>query len=124
MLIKAVTAMKERRRYPRLKANLIAGFRRLESLREYKDETTKDIGMGGFRVEVECPDPLFVIGRAMEITIRDPHEKDEPVRGIGRIIWMREKEDRSACEVGVMLTYIRAEDMARYVKFFSVKNPA
>lgn len=113
--------MKERRRYPRLKSHLIAGFRRIDSLREYVTDMTEDISIGGFKVEVECPDPSFAIGRAMEITIKDVRENADPIVGIGRIVWMKEKNDRSGCEIGVMITYLKAEDRARYVKYFFEK---
>ena len=116
--------MKERRIYPRLKSHLVVGFRMVESFDDYKTEMTENIGMGGFMVEMEDPDPSFVIGRAMEVTIRDPREKSEPVRGLGRVIWMREKEDRTGCEIGIMLTYIRAEDKSRYARHFMEKKPA
>jgi len=116
--------MEERRKYPRLKSHLVAGFRRIESFDEYKTDLTENISMAGFMIDVEYPAPSFVMGRAMEINIRDPREKDDPIKGIGRMVWMREKEDRSGCEIGIMITHIKAEDRARYMQHFLEINPA
>jgi len=110
-------ARRERRRYPRLRSNLIAGFRRIDSLGPHKDVVTGDIGIGGFKVEMEYPDPSFVIGQPMEITIRDPRESEDPVKALGRVVWMKEKERGAGCEIGFMLTYIRKEDSSRYMRY-------
>lgn len=121
-ILELLGARTERRLYPRLKSSLIAGFRKIDSLGDYKSGFTGDIGTGGFKVEMECPEPAFSVGQALEITIKDPRDKENPVVALGKISWMKQKERGVGCEIGVMLTYIRNEDKDRYMKYLYAEN--
>ena len=116
-LVELFGARAEKRRYPRLNTNLIAGFRRIDSMEEYARGLTEDVSIGGFKVDMECPDPSFSVDRAMEITIIDPRQDEPPVKAFGKIAWMKEKEDGLACEIGVKLTYMHKEDRKRYMRY-------
>ena len=51
-ILKAVQARPERRRYPRLKKNLVTAFRKMDSMEDYEYGMTEDISIGGFRIDV------------------------------------------------------------------------
>ncbi len=106
----------ERRKYPRIEKKLIAGFRKADSLKAYKNGSTGDISLGGFRMEIDSLDEPLIVNQIVEITLAEPESKTEPVKAIGRVAWLKEKDKRSY-EVGVALTYIHKEVRDRFLKF-------
>ncbi len=106
----------DRRKYPRLKENLIVGFRKMDSMERYKDATTEDISIGGFKIDVAFLEKPLSVNQVIEITIKEPQEKTRPIKAMGRVTWVRQKEDKHSHEIGVMLTYIKKEDEKRFMK--------
>lgn len=83
----------------------------------YEYGATDDIGTGGFRIDVAFLGRPLAVNQTVEISIREPKEKDEPMRAIGRVVWIREKQDKYSHEIGVMLTYIKKEDRRRFLRY-------
>ena len=108
-----------RRKFPRLKKNLIVGFRKMDSMGQYENAATKDIGMGGVRVDVAFLGKPLSVNQVIEIAIEDPNGTTKPIKAIGRIAWITRKEGAHGYEVGVMLTYIEEEDRERFIKCLS-----
>lgn len=107
----------ERRNYPRLKKCLDIEFRKMDSLEKYKEAKTDDIGAGGFSVDISYLDKPPEVHQVIEIKLQDP-AKGKPIKAIGRIAWVREKEGNNGFLMGVMLTYIKKEDLIRFGKCF------
>lgn len=118
-ILEAARTQPDRRRYPRLKRNLITGFRKMDSMERYKEARTEDIGIGGFRIDVAFLGKPLSVNQVIEITVKDPREKAEPVKAVGRVAWVRKSENEHGYEIGAMLTYIRKEDKARFLKYLS-----
>lgn len=118
-ILDAAYSQPNRRKYPRLKKELMVGFRKVDSMEQYKNGSTDNISMGGFRIDVAFLGKPLLINQAIEITINEPQEKGEPIKTIGRVAWIKEKEDKHSHEIGVMLTYIRKEDKERFMKYLS-----
>lgn len=107
----------ERRKYPRLKKNLIVHFRKIESMEKYESGTTVDIGVGGFRVDVAFIGKPLAANQPIEISVSEPQQKSEPIKAIGRVAWIKEKGDDHSYEIGVMLTYINEKERTRFLKY-------
>lgn len=107
----------ERRKYPRLKKDLVIGFRKLESLKEHKEVLSENISMGGLKINIPFLSEPLSINQVIELTINNPQEELISVKALGRVAWMREKENREGYEIGIMLTYIRKEDRERFSQY-------
>lgn len=109
----------DRRRYPRLKKNLIINFRRIESMEQYERGDTNDIGRGGFSADVAFLGKPFAVNQTVEVNIRDPQGKAEPIKAIGRIAWVREKGNGHSHEIGIMLTYIKEDNKEQFLEYLT-----
>lgn len=118
-ILAAARAHAERRKYPRLKKNLRIGFRKMDSMEHYEETQTENIGMGGFMMDVAYLDKPPQVHQIIEITLKDPNEEGEPIKAIGRISWIREKENNEGLEVGVRITYIKDEYRDKFAVFLS-----
>ncbi len=119
-LLTSVTQGGERRKYPRIKEHLSVGFRAMDSMAALEKGNTADVSLGGFRIEVAFAGKPLRAGEVVEITIGPSKESPDPLNAIGRIVWVREKEDRHSYEMGVMLTYMNPEDRMRFLE--NLKN--
>ena len=104
----------DRRKYPRIKKNLLVQFRLVDTLTDFNHSQTLDVGRGGFRMEVRNKKGLPPVGGYLEIQIRDRNELLEPIRATGRAVWVREKNEGSGFEVGVKLTHLEKEHEKRF----------
>lgn len=102
----------DRRKYPRLKKNLAVQYRQVESLQEHEVSNTQDLSNSGIRLEVAPDGSVPAVNQLLEIMVREAEQ--EPIRAIGKVVWVKEKEDRSGILVGVKITYIRKEDLPRF----------
>lgn len=118
-ILRAKAEQKERRKFPRLNKRLNLKLRRMDSLEDYTSSYTKDISMGGFRIEVCFVGKPLTVNQVIEILINDPEEEMPPVRAICRVVWIREKKHEYSHEMGVMITYMRQEDRDRFKKYLS-----
>lgn len=109
----------ERREYPRLKKNLHVKFRKMDSMEQYKNAATDNIGKGGFRIDVAFLGQPLSVNQVIEVAINDPQEESRPIKAIGRVAWVKDKEDGHSHEIGVMLTYIKKQDEKRFLKYLS-----
>ncbi|MBN2097566.1 MAG: PilZ domain-containing protein [Candidatus Omnitrophica bacterium] len=110
---------KERRKYPRLNRHLLLGFRPLDSLAHYQQSVTENISYGGFKVDIPFTYAPPQVNQVIEMVIRGPEEHLRPIKAIGRIAWLHEKENKQGFELGVMLTYIRKEDREKFMKYLN-----
>lgn len=106
----------ERRRYPRLKKGLLIGFKKADSMNDYKDRLTKDVSLGGFMIEIDKLEVHYKVNEIIELTIKE----GEAFKALGRITWIRENVERSGWEMGIQLVYIREEDLQRMKKNLSI----
>ena len=118
-IVNALYTQKDRRKYPRFKKHLSVGLRKMDSLGKYKSSVTDNVSMGGFKIDLDSLDEALTINQVIEITVNNPVEKVEPIKAIGRIVWLREKENKQGLEVGVIVTYIRKEDKERFVNYLN-----
>ena len=116
-ILEAAQTGQERRKYPRLKKDLIVEFRRMDSMESYEESAADDIGAGGFRVEVAFGGRPLSVNEVIELTLRDPQEKDKAIKAIGRVAWIKEKEDKHGHDMGVMLTHVKEEDRERFIGY-------
>ena len=115
-IIHMTTSQKEDRQYPRLKKTIRIEFNRLDALKSQKEGVTKDISIGGFSVELDGGNG-YNVGDVLEVRFLNGETPEFLVRAIGRIVW--KKELSHGAELGVMITYIKKEDAA---KFYSYLN--
>lgn len=113
-----------RRKYPRIKKRLLVGLRKMDSLQEYQGCATDNVGLGGFKVDLTCLDKTLEVNQVIEVTLNSPEEKLQPLKAIGCIKWVREKENKQGTEIGVMLTYIRKEDRERFAEYLKEDTTA
>ncbi|UCC95978.1 MAG: PilZ domain-containing protein [Candidatus Omnitrophota bacterium] len=118
-ILHSIRAPGERRQYHRFKKNLDVAFRKMDSLAEYSSSVTEDIGVGGFRMEVTTLGEPLAINQIIEVTISDPQKEHQAIKAIGRVVWMREKEDPQGLEIGVKLTYVKEEDREKFLNCLS-----
>ena len=123
-ILNAIHAQVDKRRYPRFKKNLCIGFRKMDSQSPYKQSKTGNVSMGGFSMETSYLDGHPAVHEVIEISIREPQEEQEPLKAIGRIAWIKEHEETDSLEMGVMLTYIKEEDRARFARYLSEDDAA
>ncbi|MBL7070780.1 MAG: PilZ domain-containing protein [Candidatus Omnitrophica bacterium] len=109
----------ERRQIPRLKKNLMVKFRKIESLQGYENGATIDVGIGGFKVDVAFMGKPLAVDQPIEITVNEPQDESKTVKAIGRVAWIREKGDGHSHEIGIMLTYIKANDKDTFLKYLT-----
>lgn len=113
------TGVATRRKYPRIKKNLRVELRSMDSLGEYKDCVTKDVGLGGFKIEACFLDNPLEVNQIIEIMIMDPFKKDDPIKTIGRVAWIKENQTDHTHEIGIQLTYIKGQDKERFMQCLS-----
>jgi hypothetical protein len=118
-IINAARSQDDRRKYPRLKKDLIVGFRRADSMAKYEGGAVDDISMGGFRIDVAFLGKPLQVDQVIEITISESQGNGKSITAIGRVAWVKQKGDAHAHEIGVMLTYIKKEDKGRFMKYLS-----
>ena len=118
-ILNTINNQEDKRRFPRIKKYLHVGFRKMDSMEKHNHSVTNNIGMGGFCMDISYLDKPPQVHQVIEITVKDPNEKEMPVKAIGRIAWICEKEGEHSLEVGVMLTYIKDEDKKRFEKYLS-----
>ena len=116
-LLSTAYAQQNRRSYPRINRSLLIKFRTLDSLKEHKTWITEDISLGGFKIDIPFSYAPPPVGQVIEFILKGTEEGLEPIKAIGRIIWMREKEDKKSLEIGVKLTYIREENKAQFMSY-------
>jgi len=97
-ILNKIHSQTDRRRYPRLKRSLIVGFRKADSLEQYNPSTTDNISLGGFRIDVAYFGKPPSVHQIVEITMKEPDEKEEPITAMGRIVWVRESENGDGLE--------------------------
>jgi len=113
----------DRRKFPRLEKSLAVGLRKMDTLGEYSQVTTKDASLGGFKIEVCFIGKPFNVNQLIEVTIADPKDQAaQPIKAICRVAWVKQKEDEHAHEVGVTITYIKEEDKARFAKYLNLEE--
>lgn len=108
----------ERRRFPRIKKSLIAGFRKVETLKEYKEGLTENISLGGFKIEVPYLNTPLTINQVIEFTLKPDKSSSSPIKGIGRISWMRRRENSEGFDIGITITYLKEEDRKKLKTYF------
>lgn len=114
-ILSGAGVQQNRRKYCRVKKRLDIGFRKMDSFEKHRYSTTEDISLGGLMMDVSSSKKQLQVQQVIEITLKDPEEKDkDPIKAIGRIAWMCEKENDDGIQIGVMLTYIRKEDRERF----------
>lgn len=107
----------EKRRYPRIKKDLLVSFRPLESLGDHVFSMVEDLSLGGMRLDIPAQDKTLEIDQCIEIIIDDPHQEQE-VKAIGKVIWIHKKEDGSF-QAGIKLNYVRKEDRDMLIKYLN-----
>lgn len=115
-MLSVAHTMIERRKYPRIKKDLIVNFRPVESLKECATSRTEDLSTDGLRIDITTLEHPPQLNQLLEITIKDPQE-EEAVKAIGKIVWIRQKEKEKGFNAGVKLTYIRKEDKLKFIKY-------
>jgi len=106
----------DRRRFPRLAKNLKVAFRKMDSLTDFHTSATTSISMGGLCIDIDSCIPDPALHDVIEITIIDPAVPGEPIKAIGRIVWMKEKDDVHGSEAGIMITYVEEADRDRFMR--------
>lgn len=120
LIQKILTSIKkERRKYPRINETLEVQFRKMDSLGKYQDSTVDNISMGGFKIDIVFMDRPLEVGQIIEISINDPEEKEKPMKAIGRIAWLKQKDKEHEYEAGIMLTYLKKEDRDRFESYLT-----
>ena len=104
---------KERRACPRFKKELTLSWRKASSNDKYKETSTIDIGEEGFRIELEEGRKA---GEDLEFTINDPDEPYNPIALLGRICWVKKRDEDSNLEAGIKIVNIPQEDKPRFSK--------
>ena len=106
----------ERRRLPRLTFRSALSFRNVLKPHEtFTGSLCRDISAGGIRMIV----PSFVPKDARLVLLFSLPGRMEPIRTIGRVVWMQEKAISENCECGVQFVEILPEDqetIAGYVE--------
>jgi len=115
--ILSLSMQTDKRKYPRLKKDLKINLREMESIERHKEYATSDISLGGFRVKSDIHNKHLEPGMIIETVIKDPDEETRPLRAIGRVAWVRERENKEGYEAGIRLTYMKEEDRMRFKKY-------
>lgn len=121
-MLELLRARGEKRKFIRLKKSLIAGFRKMESMDTFAEGITEDISIGGFKLEVPYLITPLSCGQLVEIGLKDTDGTHAAVKGIGRVAWLKRKDDGAGFEVGVMLTHVREQDKARFQHYLQEES--
>ena len=121
-ILDSVKVQIDRRKYLRLKKNFKVGFRKMDSMGKFEQSITEDISLCGFRVDINELEKMPRVHEVIEIEMTDPNQTDKPIKAIGKIVWIREKENGDGVEAGVMLTHIDRQDKWRYAGCVELEN--
>lgn len=114
----------ERRKFLRLKKTFLAGFRKVESIGHFTSGITENISVGGFKIDVPYLITPLSCGQLVEITLKQSEREDEEqLKGMGKIVWLRKKEEGAGFEIGVMITHVREEDKGRLQQYLEEEAP-
>lgn len=110
-------ARQDRRKYPRFKKEVKLSWRKLDSMAKYEEGKTIELGEGGFRIEL---DKKRKVGEVVEFTIHDPQDPNNPIKALGKIMWVKNRSDKteSGLEAGIQLTYLPIKDKERFNELF------
>lgn len=115
-VINSVRLQPERRKYPRIKKELVAGFRKAESLANHVNAISKDVGCEGVKIEVRELPEGFEAGQTVEISLKVNPEMN-PISALGRIAWISPNLEEGGFEIGVKLVHIKPEDRKTFEEF-------
>lgn len=113
----------ERRQYPRIKKDLIVEFRKMDSLKNYNNAQSINMGFGGIRIDTGLAKSSLTVNQLIEISIKDSREDSSPIKAIGRVLWIKKKASAKGYEAGIMLTYVRKEDRKKFTGYLN-EEPA
>jgi len=98
---------KNKRVYPRFKKEVTLSWRKASSSEKYNEGSTTEIGEGGFRVELK---QNRAVGENLEFTINNPYEPYKPITVLGRIAWVKRRDEDSALEAGIKIICLSDKD--------------
>ncbi len=102
---------KEKRAYPRFKKDVALSWRKASSSEKYSEGLIIEICEGGFRIELRKDRK---VGEDLEFTINDPYEPYSPITLLGRISWVKKRDEDGNLEAGVRITHLRDKDRPRF----------
>lgn len=112
---------KNKRAHYRFKKEVMVSWRKASSNEKYNEGSTVEVCEGGFRIELK---ENRVIGEELEFTINDPYEPYKPITVFGRIAWIKKRDEDSALEAGIKVTYIPNKDKPQYSRLlYQETNP-
>jgi len=80
----------EKRKYPRLKKDVIINFKLANSPDEYQKGSSEDISLEGVKLETIYVDQPLIEGQFMEMFLKES-EDGETIKVLGQIIWVDRK---------------------------------
>lgn len=105
---------------PCLQKNLFVRFRELDSLLALDEHgITESLSLNGFTAHVDFVDRPLAVNRLIEISLKWPYKQSDPVKAIGRVEWVKKKDDKLTHEIGVRFTHMNDEDSDQYIRHFS-----
>jgi len=109
--------MRERRRFVRLDLNVNVKWRKIDQVEEIKENTAKNISIGGICLIVE---EKLNEGDYLELKINLPNQKE--IHAYGRVVWIDEYEILGAeygkkYDAGIEFLKIKEEDQQELEKF-------
>ncbi len=104
---------KEQRMYPRFKKEVTLSWRKGSSDERYKEGSASDICEGGFRIELK---EYRKVGEVLEFAISDPDEPYSPITMVGRICWVKKRDEDSGLEAGIKIVELGDKDRPRFSK--------
>ena len=111
---------KDKRAYPRFKKEVTLSWRKASSSEKYNEGSTIELGEGGFRIHLK---QNRMVGENLEFTIKDSCEPNKPIKVLGRITWIKRRDEDSSLEAGIKITRLPDKDKPRFSKLL-VENKA
>lgn len=123
-LLEVMSHCAERRKFLRLKKSFIAGFCKIETAGSFTHGLTANVSLGGFKIDVPYLITPLSCGQSIEIALKPESQEQEPLKGVGKVVWLKRKEPGNGYEIGIMITHIREEDIDKLRQYLEDDSPS
>ena len=104
---------KDKRAYPRFKKEVTLSWRKASSSEKRNEGSATEISKGGFRIQLKED---RAVGENLEFTINNPYEPSKPITVLGRIAWVKKRDEDSSLEAGIKVICLSYKDRPRFSK--------
>ena len=104
-----------KRKYPRLKKDVIIDFKMVNAPGEYQMGKSVDVSPEGIKLEAVCTDQIPVEGQFIEMVLKGDRPGEE-IKVLGQIMWVQHMRFSFNTKIGIKLVFLSDGDAEKVKK--------